>query len=820
MIRLDVLGASSLRSANGSELRSILAQPKRLALLTYLTIEAPNAFVRRDTLLGIFWPEHTQRQARQALRQAVYHIRQGVGDGVIIGRGAGELAVDPAAITCDALEFQRLVDSTEAPSAIMLYRGDLLAGLYIPDASPEFDQWLDQKRARLRQHAVRVVSDLADAEQASGNTAAALRWAQHVVSLTPDDERATRRLMLVLESLGDRVGAVRVYDAFADRLRLELDVEPSSQTRAVVKRLRAPAAVSAVARLPNADARPADAMARSPVAPPREPVAATAAPRRRLRATVFGATIGGVVLSMATIGLLLRPQQAPASVVAPASIAARALYEQGMRAYYRGDSPEAARAFVSALGHDSAFAMAGYYAFLSEREADVPLAAAHLSQAARVVRLRSGREPLLIRQALAAATNDGAMVALADSLVAIDPSDADGHYALGSALSWTGNGSGALLQFRRALALDSVGFGSASGRCLACDALWGIIAVQESVDSLAAAEATARAWVAQQPHSARPWHTLADVLASEGRGEEATAAFRRSAQYASAMGGVAYPAALQVWLDHSDEAEDWLARTLQLRPANERRDLLWVLTIALRNQGQVVRALGMARRYRALTDSLADRALDVRNAIPEAQVLLEMGRVREAAALFDSIASLGTTFPAPGAIARDRSWRFTHYVTAVAALGDTAALARLADTVASYGSRSAFARDRALHWYAEGLLWRARGHTDSAIDAFRKAMIWPVSGYTRVNLELGRALIAAHRPAEAIPVVRAALHGGIEGSNYYVTRTELHELQAAAFAAAGQVDSAAAHQAVVRRAWRRADRSFRATHLTRRPPPG
>ncbi|HEV8215259.1 MAG TPA: hypothetical protein VGP95_05480, partial [Gemmatimonadaceae bacterium] len=71
--------------------------------------------------------------------------------------------------------------------------------------------------------------------------------------------------------------------------------------------------------------------------------------------------------------------------------------------------------------------------------------------------------------------------------------------------------------------------------------------------------------------------------------------------------------------------------------------------------------------------------------------------------------------------------------------------------------------------------------------------------------ELGRSLLVLRRPAEGIPIVQAALRGGIEGSNLYVTRTELHELLAQLFDAAGQRDSAAAHYTVVERAWRSAD---------------
>jgi hypothetical protein len=85
----------------------------------------------------------------------------------------------------------------------------------------------------------------------------------------------------------------------------------------------------------------------------------------------------------------------------------------------------------------------------------------------------------------------------------------------------------------------------------------------------------------------------------------------------------------------------------------------------------------------------------------------------------------------------------------------------------------------------------------------------PTNGYTRINLELARSLLALDRPREAIDVARAPLRGGIEGSALYVTRTEAHELLARVFDAAGERDSAAAHDAVVERAWREADPPLR-----------
>jgi tetratricopeptide (TPR) repeat protein len=120
-----------------------------------------------------------------------------------------------------------------------------------------------------------------------------------------------------------------------------------------------------------------------------------------------------------------------------------------------------------------------------------------------------------------------------------------------------------------------------------------------------------------------------------------------------------------------------------------------------------------------------------------------------------------------------------------------------------------FGRDLRLHHYIRGLLWNARRERQKAVDEFREA-IWSWSdGYTRVNLELARALLALDRPADAVYPMQAALRGELQASNLYVTRTELHELLAQAFDKSGNRDSAVVHYREVANAWRRCDPDLR-----------
>src|SRR2546425_13319593 len=87
MIKLGMLGTLSLTDANGREVRTVLRQPRRLALLAYLAAATPRGFHHRDGLLALFWPELDQEHARAALRQALHVVRDALGADVIVTRG-------------------------------------------------------------------------------------------------------------------------------------------------------------------------------------------------------------------------------------------------------------------------------------------------------------------------------------------------------------------------------------------------------------------------------------------------------------------------------------------------------------------------------------------------------------------------------------------------------------------------------------------------------------------------------------------------------------------------------------------------------------
>jgi DNA-binding SARP family transcriptional activator/tetratricopeptide (TPR) repeat protein len=235
MIQLTVLGDIELRSDDGNLIGSVLSQPRRLALLVYLGLEASGGGVQRDRLLGVFWPDLPQDQARQSLRTALHFLRRSLGPGAIETEGTAVL-LDPDHITCDAAAFLTALEAGRGADALRLYRGDLLPGFHLDGGPAEFERWLEETRARLRRQAADTAWSLAAAQEAAGNAPGAGAWARTAARLSDGDEAAVRRAIELLGRIGDRAGALAAYDELARRLAADFDASPSPETDAAVAR--------------------------------------------------------------------------------------------------------------------------------------------------------------------------------------------------------------------------------------------------------------------------------------------------------------------------------------------------------------------------------------------------------------------------------------------------------------------------------------------------------------------------------------------------------------------------------------------------------
>ena len=694
MIRLWTLGRVGITDPRGTSVDTVAVQSKRFALLVYLALALPRGWHRRDTLLALFWPELDQRRARHALRQALHFLRLKLGPDVIRSRGAEDVATGPG-LWCDAVAFE---DERPTPETLAWYRGELLPGFYIRDAAPEWDQWVDERRAALRGHAEAMAARLGDP-----------------VETAPTPRR-----------VGVRGGG---------------------------------------------------------------------------RWWTWGVVAATIAVALAATWI------APRRAMARSALA-DSLYRRGLTTLEDARDYRAALGwFEAALQAAPRFPMAAYYAGITADGIDEGLADRWFSRARELATHATEHDRLVIDAALAFRHDDPEALTIAESLATRFPTDPLAHHSYGSALLWSGDFRGALREYRRELDQTGADTSRNGGRaCAPCAALEGVAVGLQFLDSLAAADRVARAEVRMAPRSGGAWGTLALIEAAEGHIADAWAAGRRSAELLPGSPSDPLGAAdMEIREGAFGTADRMLRDAITYGTRAGQETARWLLVISLRNQGRLLEALRIARDFRRHARN--PTGID---AVPVAQVLFELGRAQEAAALFDSIAvpSRGGRLAAWGVAARGQCWALAHAAEAWATLGDTDRVKADADTIEQLARRSLYGRDRDLPMHLRGLVWEARGRPDSALASLRSAVFSLSIGYTRTNLALGRALLGAGRALEAASVASAGLAEAVDGSAYYATRTELHELAARGFDAAGQTDSAAAHYAAVVSAWSQADPLF------------
>ncbi len=235
MHELRCFGRVELVDGNGVAVRSVLSQPKRIALLAFLAIEQGGS-ASRDHLVSLFWPDADPESGRHALSQALYFLRRSLGKRALPTEEADRVRIAPDFLRADVQLFQQRLDAGDASGALELYTGPLLEGFSLPD-HPEFDRWLDEARSLLQGRARDAAMAAADEAREAGDLPTACRHAESAVRIAPLEERPLRCLLSALELAGDRGRAVSVYREFEERLERELGVEPSTATRELVARI-------------------------------------------------------------------------------------------------------------------------------------------------------------------------------------------------------------------------------------------------------------------------------------------------------------------------------------------------------------------------------------------------------------------------------------------------------------------------------------------------------------------------------------------------------------------------------------------------------
>jgi DNA-binding SARP family transcriptional activator len=234
MFELFLLGTARIEGPDG-RLSGEPAQRHRLALLALLS-SARDATMPREKVMTLLWPDQGTREARHLLNVAVHVLRKALGDDVLRTEG-DDLRLDTTLLPSDIVRFRSALEQGDRRKAVGAYSGRLLDGFFV-DGALEFDQWQERERSKLESEYMCALEQVAEAEEQAGDWTEAIRHWSTLSVRSPDSVRVAVRLMLALEAVGDRGGALRVAEAHTAVLANEYGAEPSPEVTALAARMR------------------------------------------------------------------------------------------------------------------------------------------------------------------------------------------------------------------------------------------------------------------------------------------------------------------------------------------------------------------------------------------------------------------------------------------------------------------------------------------------------------------------------------------------------------------------------------------------------
>jgi DNA-binding SARP family transcriptional activator len=215
------------------------------SLLAYLLLHA-DAPQSRASLAFAFWPDASEANARNNLRQLLHQLRQSLPDpdrylradaNSVQWTGDSSFSLDVAFFDKAVAEAEQAGRAGDAAGrlaalerAVAICEGPLLPSCY--------DDWIGPARDRVAQRCKDAVASLVGLLEQQREYAGATTHVRHWLEHDPLDERAHRWLIRLLALAGDRAGALQAYRRCVDALKRELGAEPAAETVRVYERIR------------------------------------------------------------------------------------------------------------------------------------------------------------------------------------------------------------------------------------------------------------------------------------------------------------------------------------------------------------------------------------------------------------------------------------------------------------------------------------------------------------------------------------------------------------------------------------------------------
>lgn len=206
-----------------------LKSRKAAAVIGYLALKQGRAETR-ERLAGLLWSENAEDQARGSLRQCLRQIRiaSDQADCDLVTADQEKVSLADIEVEIDLVAAYDHLAEGSVPAALAeggINPERLLYGY--EDLDPSFGSWLRVMREKWHGLFIQRLENLVVSNLSSDKRAQA---AQALLALDATHELAIRELMRHKAETGNPASALKVFDAFKEKLSSDYDLEPDQET--------------------------------------------------------------------------------------------------------------------------------------------------------------------------------------------------------------------------------------------------------------------------------------------------------------------------------------------------------------------------------------------------------------------------------------------------------------------------------------------------------------------------------------------------------------------------------------------------------------
>ncbi len=234
-LHIQLFQSLAVRADDGPPLD--MGSPTARSLFAYLALNRGQTIDRRR-LAFQFWPRGSEQAARRNLRQYLHRLRRSLESidpqGKLILTEGNQVGFRPPTdFYLDVAAFETAVSPPHdnLPHAVQLYTGDILEDIY--------DDWAAPERERLARLYREALLRLIDQNEAAGQYAEAIAYAERYQTAEPLLENAYARLMQLHYAAGDRGRVQQKFEQLTAVLHEELGAAPLPETSAAYKAMMA-----------------------------------------------------------------------------------------------------------------------------------------------------------------------------------------------------------------------------------------------------------------------------------------------------------------------------------------------------------------------------------------------------------------------------------------------------------------------------------------------------------------------------------------------------------------------------------------------------